>query len=66
MEAVHCTTQGAATRLGVDRTTITRMVQSGELPAKEKLPGRTGAYLFDPAVIERVALEREIDRWAAS
>lgn len=55
-------TREAAERLGVDRRRIVRMVQSGTLTPVLKMPGETGAYLFDPADVERL----EADRWAAS
>lgn len=40
--------------LGVNRATVNRRAAAGELPAT-KLPGRTGAYLFDRADIEQLA-----------
>jgi excisionase family DNA binding protein len=33
--------------LGVNPRSVQRMVQRGELTPSVKLPGRTGAYLFD-------------------
>lgn len=39
--------------LGVDRRTIHRMAAAGRLPG-QKMPGRTGAYVFDPATIEQL------------
>lgn len=47
----------AAARLGVDRKTILRWIADGRLPAV-KLAGRTGAYLFDPADVDRLAAQR--------
>lgn len=44
--------------LGRDRSTLTRWVDSGRLDFWVKMPGATGAYLFDRAVVE--ALAREI------
>ena len=32
--------------------TVVRRAQAGEIPVAMKLPGETGAYLFDRAVIE--------------
>ena len=52
------TTWEAAEVLGVHVTTVTRMVQRGDMHAITKLRGRTGDYLFDPAEVERVATER--------
>jgi excisionase family DNA binding protein len=51
------TTRQAAERLGVDRGTVSRAAAAGRLPAAGKLPGRTGAYLFDAAVIDDAARE---------
>lgn len=47
------TTQ-AAERLGVDRTTFFRWMQLGRIKPVMKLPGRTGALLFDPADVDRL------------
>jgi excisionase family DNA binding protein len=44
-------------RLGIDRSTLTRWVGAGRIAAAHKLPGRSGAYLFDPAEVERVKAE---------
>lgn len=38
------------TRLSV--THINRLALEGKLPVAQKLPGRTGAYLFERAAIE--------------
>jgi excisionase family DNA binding protein len=51
------TTRQAAERLGVDRGTVSRAAAAGRLPAAGKLPGRTGAYLFDVEVIDDAARE---------
>lgn len=48
-------TREVANRLGVTVATVSRMVKRGDLPAVQKLPGRTGAYLFDRAEIEKLA-----------
>ena len=45
------TTAQAAVYLNVSPRTIQRLVASGELEALMKLPGRTGAYVFDAAVV---------------
>ena len=39
---------------GIDRSTLTRWVQSGRITPARKLPGLTGAYLFDPTEVQRV------------
>lgn len=51
-------TTEAADRLGVDRSTLVLWVQLGKVQPAMKLPGRTGAYLFDPAAVSALALER--------
>lgn len=47
----------------IDRTTLTRWVKDGRIPTVGKLPGKSGALLFDRAVIEaeaeRIAAETE-------
>jgi predicted site-specific integrase-resolvase len=48
-------TAWVAKRLGVPSRTIQNRVRAGKLPYVAKLDGRTGAYLFDPAVIEEIA-----------
>lgn len=48
----------AAHILRTSRSTVQRLASSGELTAAQKLPGTLGAYLFDPAEVQRVAAER--------
>lgn len=48
----------AAQKLDVTTVTVYRWVKSGRMHATGKMPGLTGAYLFDPAEIDRVAAER--------
>lgn len=48
----------AAEILGVDRKTVARLAETGELPSIRKLPGRTGSWIFDQRVVRRVAQER--------
>ena len=45
--------------LGVRVSTVSRRVARGDLDYAMKLPGETGAYLFDRAAIERLAVERK-------
>lgn len=52
------TTAQAAERLRCSVKTIHRMVEDGRLIASLKLPGETGAYLFEAAEVERVAAEK--------
>jgi excisionase family DNA binding protein len=51
------TTGDVADKLGVDRSTVTRLVKSGKLRAT-KYPGRTGPYLFAPADVAKLAAKR--------
>jgi predicted site-specific integrase-resolvase len=48
-----------ATRLGVDRATLSRWVKAGRLEPVVQLPGRTGAMLFDPADVARLARQKD-------
>lgn len=43
---------------GIQRSTLTRWVASGRLEPAMRLPGKTGAYLFHRADIERLVGER--------
>ncbi|WP_179297619.1 hypothetical protein [Microbacterium sp. SZ1] len=45
----------AAGILGIDRSVLLRRVASGQLEPVQKLPARTGAYLFDREAIEQQA-----------
>lgn len=45
----------ASERLGIHRTTLFRWVQLGRVAPVLKLPGATGAMLFDPADIDALA-----------
>lgn len=49
----------ACERLGIDRSTLTRWVQSGRIAAAGKLPGPRGAYLFDPSEVDRLQSEAD-------
>lgn len=44
----------ACKRLFIDRSTLSRWVKAGKITPEAKAPGRTGAFLFDPADIERL------------
>lgn len=48
----------AADILRVNRKTVLRRMAAGLLKPTQKLPGETGAYLFDRAEVERLAVER--------
>lgn len=60
------TTAEVAQALGVDRSTVRRMVENGRLVPVAKLPGRTGAYLFSPesiqALIDQGPTHTAVDR----
>jgi len=55
-ELVGSTT--VACLLDLPRREVQRLVERGELHPVQKLPGRTGAYLFDPADVDRLVQER--------
>ena len=44
-------------RLLIDRSTLSRWVAAGRITPTMQLPGRTGAMLFDPKDVERLARE---------
>lgn len=44
--------------LGVSRDTVIRLIYRGELPYAQKRPGPSGAYLFDPWVVELFARQQ--------
>ncbi|WP_067200161.1 helix-turn-helix domain-containing protein [Microbacterium sp. XT11] len=48
-------TAEAAKMLRIDRSSLVRRVRAGTLEPVQKLPAATGAYLFDRALIERLA-----------
>jgi excisionase family DNA binding protein len=54
-------TRQVAERLGVDPRTVHRMAEDGRLPYMAKLEGSTGAYVFDPDVIDDVTQLRQED-----
>lgn len=54
-----------AKTLGITRRQVLKKVDSGELVPLTKMDGVTGAYLFDPAVVEALSVQRECDRFAA-
>lgn len=47
----------AAEVLGITRRQLLRLVKRGEIVPALKLPGHTGAYLFDPAPLPQLAKE---------
>nr|DAL28230.1 MAG TPA_asm: helix-turn-helix domain protein [Caudoviricetes sp.] len=52
----NLTTAQVAARLNLTRRAVLARVETGRLSASEKLPGLTGAYLFDAEQIERMAM----------
>ncbi|WP_195839936.1 helix-turn-helix domain-containing protein [Cutibacterium porci] len=49
----------ACALLRMPRRTFIDQVKRGQIATAGKLPGHTGAFLFDPDEIERVKRERE-------
>lgn len=45
----------ACERIGFDRSTLSRWIKDGTARPAMRLPGKTGAYLFDPAEVARLA-----------
>lgn len=52
------TTAAITQKYGVSARTIRRMITDGELPFVSKFPTKTGGYLFDSDVVDRVFAER--------
>jgi len=48
----YLTTAQVAERKGVLRRRVNRWVESGRLVPEQVLPGKTGAHLFDAAVVD--------------
>lgn len=51
-------TAEAARILGVHIATVTRLAAAGDLAVAMKLPGKTGAYLFNRSDIEAAAHDK--------
>lgn len=55
-------------RLGIERSTLIRRVQLGHVKIAAKMPGKSGAYLFDPEYIDRLVeaqnAEQRREQWA--
>lgn len=56
----------AASRLGVTRAYFNKLVLTGDIPVVLRTPGRTGARMFDPVEIDRIAARRRASKRAAS
>jgi excisionase family DNA binding protein len=57
--ALLITTAQVAELLRVDVRTVHRLTASGSLPHALKIPGQTGAYMFDREAVEKYRRERE-------
>lgn len=55
------TTDQVADKLRIDRRSVVGRVRTGRLRPATKLPGRTGAYLFDRAYIEGIAAREKTE-----
>lgn len=55
----YLTTAEIAERYNVSRREIGRLRESGELPYEAKIPGRTGAYLYDALTVEQYFATRK-------
>lgn len=44
--------------LDIDRSTLTRWLAAGRIEAAHKMPGKSGAYLFERSYIECIADQR--------
>ena len=60
------TTLEVCGHLRVDRSTLTRWVASERIRPAQKLPGRNGAFLFEPDAVERLRVELAGDASAAA
>lgn len=56
----------AAVRLGIARRTLLDRVSAGTIKPAVKMPGRTGAFLFDRTYIETIAARDRAKALAAS
>lgn len=52
------TSSEVALRLGLTQNHVARMARLGTINPAMRLPGRRGAFLFDPATVERFAESR--------
>ena len=61
MEHQLITTPEAAAILGVHRFTVTRWALEGNLEVAYRMPGKTGAFLFEKDHIAALAKEKAAD-----
>lgn len=59
------TTHDVAERYGVSSREIGRMRDGGELPFEAKIPGKTGAYLYDEDATHEAFKQRAAKKRAA-
>lgn len=52
-------------RLGIERSTLIRNVQLGRIQYAAKMPGKSGAYLFEPAYIDGLVEAQHAEQQAA-
>lgn len=55
-----------AERKNVSPRTVARWAASGKLPVAQRLPGQTGALLFDQDDVDELTAERSGSEWLAS
>lgn len=55
----YLSTAQVAKRLGLTTRSVARLVVAGRLSAATQAPGVRGAYLFDPAEVDRYAESRQ-------
>lgn len=60
------TAREVVTQRGVSHRTLLRMIDASEIEPAQKLPGDTGAYLFEPAEVDRAFAAREARRATAA
>lgn len=54
------TSKEVAKLLGVTQRYVASLARKGEIESAQKLPGKTGALLFDPKEVEHYRVMREL------
>jgi hypothetical protein len=57
----HLTTNQVVKERGVSHRTLMRMIEDGQIEPAEKLPGKTGSFLFDALEVERAFQQRKLN-----
>jgi hypothetical protein len=57
----HLTTREVVEQRGISHRTLMRMIEDGHIDYAEKLPGRTGSFLFDSLEVERAFQQRKLN-----